>query len=247
MKITRVKSVIKKVFKYTHLKYKWLTCEEILVLGDSHAAVFKHRLFSSYFPNHIFNVVCVGGATVSGLENPNSTTQALPIFLRSINSSKSKKIIVLLGEVDTGFVIWYRAEKYKSKLYKMVEKALRNYQEFLLELSRYHQVICISTPLPTIKDGQDWGEIANARKYVRATQRQRTRLTIDFNTCMHNFCEKNSILWLSFDEESIGQNGIVDSRLLNLDPNNHHYEMGAYAEMIVHKLKQIIDPGDYCH
>jgi len=87
---------------------KRMLFDEILVLGDSHAKVFSNRLFKSSFPTYFFNIVKVAGATVSGLKNPNPKTQALPIFLHGIKNSKAATTIILIGEVDTGFVIWHR-------------------------------------------------------------------------------------------------------------------------------------------
>ncbi|WP_201766594.1 SGNH/GDSL hydrolase family protein [Picosynechococcus sp. NKBG15041c] len=140
------------------------------------------------FPWYFFNVVSVGGATASGLENPNSITQAFSIFKTNLENSKAKIVIVLLGEVDTGFVIWYRSEKYNTKVEEMLDKALKNYQDFLLFLSKRYQVICLSTPLPTIKDGQNHGQVANLRKDIKASQRDKTQLTIQFNKSMKRFC-----------------------------------------------------------
>lgn len=235
------KSLFLKVHRNLYRHYRKLFCEEIIVIGDSHANVFNHNLFLHDFPGYVFSVCSVGGATVSGLENPNSKTQALPLFINCVKKSKAKIIILLLGEVDTGFVIWYRAEKYKTQVSKYLDKAWDNYQQLLSMLSKTHQVVCISTPLPTIRDGQDWGEIANARKNVKATQLQRTKLTIEFNNGMRNFCEKNTITYLSFDEEAIGKDGLVNSSLLSENPNDHHYAMNVYAEIIITKLKQCIE------
>lgn len=214
--------------------------DEILVIGDSHANVFYSRKFRPYFPHHFFNVVVVGGATVSGLKNPNSTTQALPIFMDSLKNSKAATTIVLLGEVDTGFVLWYRAEKYKTPVEIMLDQAIENYKNLLIEISKKTRAICISTPLPTIPDENVWGDIANARKDVKATQLQRTDLTIEFNKKMKEVCEGNGFTYLSFDDESIGENGLVDPWLLNSDPNNHHYDRQKYADMIIKKLKDCI-------
>ena len=218
-------------------------CKEILVLGDSHALIFSNRSFRMAFPYYYFNVVSVGGATISGLENPNSKTQALPIFMDNLKTSTAETIIILLGEVDTGFVIWYRSEKYGVSVSEMMDNALRNYQDFLLLLSKEHQVICVSTPLPTIKDGQDWGEIANARRGVETSQIDRTKLTLRFNNHMKEFCRINKIGYLNFDNESIGEAGVVSSKLLNKNPNDHHYEPRAYINMIIPKLKKCIEQG----
>ena len=77
--------------------------QEILVLGDSHSPIFNHPLFKEKFPNLFFNVLTVIGATASGLENPNSTTQAYPVFREAVRQTAAKQVIVMLGEVDTGF------------------------------------------------------------------------------------------------------------------------------------------------
>ncbi|MGC2456572.1 MAG: hypothetical protein WA435_01070 [Gallionellaceae bacterium] len=82
--------------------------QEILVVGDSHAAVFNSKVFLLQLPGVFFNVVSVGRATASGINNPNSKTQAYRIFKDEIAKFDGKKVVVMLGEVDTSFVIWYR-------------------------------------------------------------------------------------------------------------------------------------------
>ena len=233
----------KNIYKYSINFCKRLFLEEILVLGDSHAEVFYQQNFKLTFPNLFFNVVIVGGATVSGLENPNSKTQSLPIFLTNLKHSKPKTVITLLGEVDTGFVIWYRAEKYKNSISSMLNKAIHNYQNFLREISisKNCPIICISTTLPTIDDGYNWeGYVANARREVKATQLQRTKLTNEFNKCMRDFCEKNNIFYLSFDDETLGDNGLLKSEILNINGNDHHYDFEKYSHLIINKLKAIL-------
>ncbi|MEM9946302.1 MAG: SGNH/GDSL hydrolase family protein [Cyanobacteria bacterium P01_D01_bin.36] len=237
----QAKTLIWNIYSYWWKIGKRCFCEEILILGDSHASIFEHSYLRSMFPKYYFHVVSVGGATVSGLENPNSKTQALPIFIEKIKKTKASKIIVSLGEVDTGFVIWYKSQKNNVSMSEVFRKAIANYQSFLLSLSEKYSVMCISTPLPTIQDGHVLGDVANARNDVSATQGERTALTLQFNDHMHTFCKLNRILYLSFDEESLGKNGLVRSGLLSSNPTDHHYSGRAYAEMIVNKLKRIIE------
>jgi hypothetical protein len=49
-------------------------------------------------------------------------------------------------------------------------QSLASYSQFLVELNLHFEVVCISAPLPTIQDGNDWGDIANARRKVTASQ-----------------------------------------------------------------------------
>lgn len=213
---------------------------EILVLGDSHADVFAHESMAGEFADCAFNVVSVGGATISGLENPNSKTQAMPIFKSALDASKAGIVITLLGEVDTGFVIWYRAEKHNVPVHSMRDVALRNYERFLLELRKERAVICVSSPLPTIKDDNDWGEVANARREVKANQLQRTELTMTFNRSVQRFCQENGLDFLMLDQDSIGADGLVRADLRNHDPRDHHYDQSAYARLIAGALRPVL-------
>lgn len=214
--------------------------KEILVLGDSHTPVFHHPAFHADFPELYFNVVTVIGATASGLENPNTKTQAYPIFKEALKHSAAKKVIVMLGEVDTGFVIWYRAQKYQESVAAMADKAIASYSRFLLEVAERFGVVCISTPLPTIQDGNDWGEVANARKEVSATQIERTNLTLQFNRQMQAFCMQHGISHIMLDEVSLGEDGVVAEWLLNRDHSDHHYDPDAYARLLVESLSDVL-------
>ncbi|TAN66746.1 MAG: SGNH/GDSL hydrolase family protein [Methylobacter sp.] len=214
--------------------------QEILVLGDSHTPIFNHVLFKEKFPNQFFNVLTVVGATASGLENPNSKTKAYPIFREVIKQSTAKQVIVMLGEVDTGFVIWYRAQKYQESIVAMMDKAVTSYSRFLLELTMRFEVVCISTPLPTIQDNNDWGDVANARREVTASQVERTALTLKFNRIMQQFCAQNNIRYIMLDSVSLGERGIVKAELLNNDCSDHHYDPEPYSRLLVERLAEVI-------
>jgi len=213
---------------------------EILILGDSHTPVFNHPSFKKSFPELIFKVVTVIGATASGLENPNTKTQAYPIFKKALKHSSAEKVIIMLGEVDTGFVIWYRAKKYQESVSAMADRAFASYSKFLLEVAARFKVVCISTPLPTIRDGSDWGDVANARKEVTATQLERTALTLLFNRQMQAFCKQHNICYIMLDSVSLGEDGVVTSELINCNPNDHHYEPDIYSRLLIERLKDVL-------
>ena len=84
----------------------------ILVLGDSHSNVFN-------LSKKDFLVEFIGGATAQGSVNPNSKTNSLNIFtekLKTLDLSKISNVIIMLGEVDCGFVIWYRHKKHNISI-----------------------------------------------------------------------------------------------------------------------------------
>lgn len=214
---------------------------DVLVLGDSHVLVFNCAYMSESFPDHRFEVVEVPGATVSGLPNPNAITQTKSKFDEAVRVTKAEKVIVMIGEVDTGFVIWYRVQKYGASVDEMTQLALTNYQQLLLELRDRFDVACVSTPLPTIRDGTHWGEVANLRKEITATQRERTALTLAFNEAMQTFCHNNGIEYIMLDGDSLDDDGLVRASLLNSDPLDHHYDPTLHAQMIVPLLQPWIE------
>ncbi|MES2477108.1 MAG: SGNH/GDSL hydrolase family protein [Verrucomicrobiota bacterium] len=234
---------IRKLKKRLILGVKRLLREEILVLGDSHTAIFKHPTVARAFPKSFFNVINVGGATASGLANPNSKTQASQRFAEALADSPARRMIVMLGEVDTGFIIWYRAAKYGEPVESVMETAVTTYTAFLTDVrSRADQLLCVSTPLPTIPDGTAWGEVATARKEVTATQFERTSLTLRFNRLVREFCVANAIGFIDLDAASLGENGLVKPALMNPDPQDHHYQADAYAKILLKPLLETLNP-----
>jgi hypothetical protein len=231
----------KKTLRALGLNVQKPFCEDVLVLGDSHAAVFNHPAMRARLWRYRLDVISVGGATASGLENPNSKTQAYQKFDGALSTTRAKKVIVMLGEVDTGFVIWYRAAKYGVPVAEALAKTLATYEGFLRSLSaRGFTPICISTPLPTIGDGNRWGEVANARSSVTATQRERTALTLEFNHRMARFCHLEGIAHLNLDALSLGADGLVKAELLNKRASDHHYEKRVFATLLSQPVRRTV-------
>jgi len=224
---------IEKIFSRV---YKRLFLAEILVLGDSHAGVFRHRAFRKHYPKHYFNVIKVKGATASGLHNPNSVTQSHARFHEAIASSKAQSAFIILGEVDTGFVIWYRAKKYGESIDSMLDKAVANYADLLATMNRKFRVTCISAPLPTIRDGDPPGEVASARRDVVVSRADRTQLALKFNRRMQQVCESCGVAYLDLDQDSLGPDGMVKAELLSDNICNHHYDRDKYAQLIISRL-----------
>lgn len=129
----------------------------------------------------IWKIVCIEGATLSGLKNPNSKTQADNYFAQALSQHQAKVILFCLGEVDTGFVIWYRAEKHGIDVKKAAQLAVDNYCHLIESARQRANIVVLSTPLPTLQDGMEVGAVAKARSSIKASQQQRTELTCWFN------------------------------------------------------------------
>jgi hypothetical protein len=83
---------------------------KFLCCGDSHTKVFEYC--NQKTRRFLFDICIVEGATAQGAVNPNSKTDALKIFTNKIANTKSDKLLIMLGEVDCGFVIWVRSKRY---------------------------------------------------------------------------------------------------------------------------------------
>jgi hypothetical protein len=125
------------------------------------------------------------GATASGVLNPSSKTGSLERFTAQLDRARSwQQIALQLGEVDCGFLIWRRADRFGLSVEEQLEQTLDSYARFITTVAdrRFARVIVLSVPLPTIRDYPSaLGEVANLRKTVTASQAERTQLTLRFN------------------------------------------------------------------
>ncbi len=222
------------------VKTKPVEKKSILVLGDSHSRIFKQKNWRRLTPKLSWNAVCVEGATVSGLTNPNSKTQAGNYFAQALSEHQAKVILLCLGEVDTGFVIWYRSEKHGIDVQQAAQLAVDNYCRLIEAARQRASTIVLSAPLPTLQDNCQVGAVAKARSSIKASQQQRTELTCWFNKEIQNWCIKNNINYVNIDPLSKGADGLVDPQLRHPDPKNHHYDPESYQKLLVEQLLPVI-------
>lgn len=213
----------------------------IYVFGDSHAEVFYtvNDDFTPFLTQ--FDVSSVGGATAQGLRNPNSKTDALKTFKEKILSisNKKRKAIFLLGEVDTGFVIWYRSQKYNEPVEIQLQNSISTFFEFLnwTKSVGMNDIYVLSVPLPTIKDGQNFGDVANSRKEIKASQLERTQLTLRYNRMLKENADELGYKFISTDQYLLNDNtGLIRDEFMNKDKTNHHLDDNEYSKVICQEL-----------
>lgn len=207
----------------------------LICVGDSHVSVF----------NKIKNtlVLSVPGATNMGIKNPHSKTKARPkidVFLKK-NLKKNDTLIFLMGEVDCGFVIWYRKEKYNDTLESQFNESINNYFDLILSYKgKCKNIIICDVPPPTIRDNaRTIGDVANKRMGIRATQLERTELTKKYNNLISKFCEKNKFIYLEYLKDLLNDEGIVDEFYMNKNPKDHHLDTNNFSKILSDKLNNI--------
>ncbi|MEC4891521.1 MAG: hypothetical protein SAL07_24120 [Oscillatoria sp. PMC 1051.18] len=212
-------------------------------LGDSHIKIFEYISRENFWFHTRFKFSLVQGGTAMGLGHPKSKTQAIKVFSEYLQKvPKNDWLLFCLGEVDCGFVIWYRAEKYGVSVEEQFEYSLENYLNFLDELDKqgFKNIIISSVPLPTIIDDQDWGEVAKLRRSIKTSLQQRTALTRQYNRHLQNYCEKRDWFFLDFESEILDpETGTVAHQYRHPNPLDHHLNAETVAPIIIHKIKQL--------
>ena len=220
------------------------TCNanKILLLGDSHAHVF--RVADNAAPDLSISHCIVTGASAQGAVNPHSKTNALPIF-RDVLSKYSKlhtHCMIMLGEVDCGYVIWYRKKKYDDSIKSQLERSLKNYFQFLKqEVEKYfppeHILVCCVVP-PTIQDNTDKRFLKGARTEVAATQLERAKLTEIYNHCLSKICKTRGYKFVNPYEHLINQGTRLPKKdILNTNPFDHHLDPSKTFEYWLASLR----------
>lgn len=215
--------------------------KKILILGDSHAHVFKAGKFAINFPDYDWSLCYVMGATLLGLSNPKSKTQAMQQYSQHLESINPDIVITLLGEVDIGYHIWFRNKTKNEPVEDSMNRALSNYKTLWDKIKeKTDNIICLSIPLPTIPDMEKVGDVALSRKFVDATQIERTNATLLFNNKLSIQSKEQNLNFLDLDTQSIGEDGYVKKELLHPNRFDHHYYGLTYSNLLIENLKKYL-------
>lgn len=215
---------------------------KILCCGDSHARVFD---YCNRIQNDLaFDVCIVDGATAQGAVNPNSKTNALNIFEKKINSTHADKILIMLGEVDCGFIIWVRSKKYNIDVDDQINISIKNLFTFvdnIIATKKYtnRDIIICGSVLPTIKDNLDKKFLNGARNEVEISQLERTKKTIEYNNLLKVNCHKYGYNYIEIVNDILGKDGVINDEFLNSNPNDHHLDNKKTSKLWLDKLKNI--------
>jgi len=203
----------------------------ILVVGDSHSNVFNYC--NSKQNKIFFDVIIVNGATAQGSVNPNSHTNALMIFKKELetrNKNDYSYIIINLGEVDCGFVIWYRKKKYNISLEEQLTITTNNLFHFIkTEILPYFEpssIILNGSILPTIQDNNKHKHfLGGARSEVDVPQLHRTRLTLFYNAILKQHCLTNHYKYMDITNSILNkETHVIDSSYLNKNEYDIHLD-----------------------
>ncbi len=203
--------------------------------GDSHVKVFRRMNWLYSASGLRFRTISVKGATAYGIINANSVTGARSIYdkrLKRLNSDSI--IIVLLGEIDASFLVWYLAQEKDINVNLVLQKSINHYIKFLnYILNLKLKLIVCSAPLPTADDNSINTAFMSIRDKIKVNKLKKTQMTLKFNRKIREYCESKEIIYMDMDKFALDKrSGTVKQKLINSNPFDHHYEENIFIEMI---------------
>ncbi len=213
----------------------------VLGIGDSHIGA----LSNVRIPGVWFRARPLNGATATGVLNPDSRTKSHVIFGARLARAKPwQQVILQLGEVDCGFVIWDRASRRGLSAAEQLTLTLDSYEVFLRRVldMGFARVLVLSVPLPTIGDDPTLrGHVARFRRGVTASQAQRTELTLQFNSELRRRCEALEVEFVDVTSDLLDPlTGLIDRRYMRETHHDHHLADEPYAQLIASALAPLM-------
>ena len=192
---------------------------QILVLGDSHSEVF--RFIDTENSEYFFPFICtVTGATAQGAVNMNSQTNALQVFNKQIEKygKKTNKLLIMLGEVDCGFLIWVRAKRLGIEVDEQIELSITNLFSFIQDTLEANNndylpsdIIIAGSILPVIEDNSALEHLNGVRAEADISQQLRTEKTLEYNHKLKERCEKEGYNYIDITTPTLGDNGLINT------------------------------------
>jgi hypothetical protein len=149
-------------------------------IGDCHVRYLFPGLVPDdappLIPHAWIDMLSVVSASARGLANPDSMSGALPLFTRRIElAQRWQPLIFMVGEADTGFLIWNRIEKGRGTIDELVEQSIDHYMNFLRDVHAqgFDKIIVLSSPATSAARYSDAG--------IHNPQGPRTELTLRYN------------------------------------------------------------------
>lgn len=157
-----------------------------LVLGDSHASMYKHM--------QGLTVAAVAGATLAGILNPNSESKAHNLF-KTYVESEAPWVLISLGEVDVGAKCWYDHDTLEDAKAYLLRRSLPNFRTFL---SWWSMPVVIQSTIPT-PNTQTYPELsAGIRSKVSYAMRCASYDWL--NDQLQNLCGEVGATWFDLRE-----------------------------------------------
>ena len=216
----------------------------ILVLGDSHSAVFEYCFDQSLLTPHWLNCEIVGGATAYGLNNDHSSTGGWQKFCAGLTRYPSfDTVMIVLGECDCSYALWKLAERADLPPERLLDRSLAGIRRLVgkvRENPKVGKVVLVGAFLPTIQDHLADKQENELRREIRATQAERTRLVLTYNAGLCALALELAVDYFDISEPLLDpQTGLICPQYIDR-PLDHHLSQAATSRFFVAALREVL-------
>lgn len=200
-------------------------------VGDSHVRVYRH--VRSRMSNVALTTTVVRGATAYGILNSMSNSGASQRIEYSVrNTPEGQPVLLQLGEVDCGSLLWRLGERRNVAPVALLETAQERYFRFVDDLDRHPMIISGVTP-PTVDDYTLYQGDSNPRYGLTASWNARLQLARTWNSRVSAWCADEGHVYLDVLEPFLTTDGAaVRQALLPYSPSDHHLDSGQFADYL---------------
>lgn len=244
MKLERYRKSLKK-FKQ-RLQNRLRGGRRILVLGDSHCAVFEYCFDHGLLAPHWLNAEIVGGATAGGLNNDHSTSGAWQKFGHSLRRYADYDVIVLmLGECDCSYALWKKGERDGVPPAALLDHSLAGVARLINHIraarpSGIHRIILVGAILPTVDDAHAAAQENLLRREIAASQAVRTGLVMAYNLALKQLADASDLAYFDVTAPTLdGETGLIHQRFIDR-PDDHHVSAAATAPFWSSSLMKLL-------
>lgn len=104
----------------------------------------------------------------------------------------------------------------------------------------YKPIVITGATMPTILDNQEWGDVANARRDVKASLLDRTALTLSYNSRLCTEAKERGLPFIDISDDVLDPNTkCLSADFRHPDPTDHHLNPELAGRLWAARLNDI--------
>ncbi|MDB9900157.1 hypothetical protein OAC86_01280 [bacterium] len=214
---------------------------KLLLIGDSHAEALSAYEGSDFY----FDRGLKHGSTARGCINPDSKTRAFHFFNNGIKLTDAKHVVISLGEVDCGFMIWLKHQHDGTPINQLFEESMTN----LMRLIKEHVMLKFNTknifvmtiPPAFIVTNTDKRHLNGDRAAVDPSLNERKNLISKWNKRLLKESKKIGFNLIDINNKIIDKHtGEINSKYRTPYQWNHHLWPYTCANLFIDEINKNI-------
>lgn len=231
----RLKRVWRQLFLEIYAIYR--PGQTVLGIGDSHTRIIDYVDRQRLLEGYRLASYDVRGATAAGAGNPRSATGfSKRVSKRLSLASRRHMVVVCLGEVDCGYLIWQRQN---DSVKANVQRSVDGLEKLLTLVCANHPsslVTMLGAPLPVLETHEfKDGDLVETRGQVKATVYERQRATVLYNELASSLCARLGIKYADTNERERSVDGWPGS-IRRPERGDHHLRDDVWGPLVASAL-----------